>query len=325
MAHLVDTTGPASVAGMALLALALPAAAQQQEGADQQRQEAVARMQQMTQADGYLDAHRDVDSPIRRLGGPLEVSVTQDGGGVFVSLPARRDLDPDVFGTPDLPRAFAGTPIMTGVPPALRGTDSDGYTEVTQPTPFGDAFMTMGNASLSLQATDLTAADAATTEDSVTLEARWQDGDGNTYAVTCCHRMAAHGLEYPTFGGVVTNHLLHGFSGVGTPLMPTEFAYLAFWGIGDVLKNGEVVDGQRLVHGMLTEYVRTDGYELAFDSELNPQGRHFHLMVAPMQPDPEQGLYRPQPVQTGFTLQNDQPLPFWHVMFESIDVAETPG
>ncbi len=32
---------------------------------------------------------------------------------------------------------------------------------------------------------------------------------------------------------------------------------------------------------MLTEYVRTEGYEPAFDSEVDPTARRFHLMVAP--------------------------------------------
>jgi len=334
---MIDRYAPlryALLAGAMTLPLSLSAVAQEaggegeqqaQQEQQQQRQEMISRMQEMTQADGYLEAHRGVETPLHRLGGPLNVTITQDGGGVFVALPGRRELDPHVFGTPDMPRAFAGTPVITGVPPAMRGTEGGAYTELTEPSPFGDAFMTMGSASLTIEATDMTAADAATTEDSVDFEASWQDEEGNTYAVTCCKQLATHGLEYPTFGGVVTNHLLHGFSGVGTPLMPTEYAYLAFWGIGDVMKNDEVVDENRLVHGMLTEYVRTEGYELALDSEVNPQGRHFHLMVAPMQPVPEEGLFRPQPVNTGFTLPNGEPLPFWHVMFESLEVESTQG
>lgn len=324
----------ALLAGAMALPVSLPAGAQesgegeaqaQQQEQQQQRQEMISRMQEMTQADGYLEAHRGVETPLHRLGGPLRVTVIQDGGGVFVALPDQRELDPHVFGTPEMPRAFAGTPIMTGVPPAMRGSEDGEYTALTEPSPFGDAFTTMGNASLTINATDVTAADAATTEDTVDFEASWQDQEGNTYSVTCCKELATHGIEFPTFGGVVTNHLLHGFSGVGTPLMPTEFAYFAFWGVGDVMKNGDVIDGNRLVHGMLTEYVRTEGYELGFDENVNPQGRHFHLMVAPVEPVPEEGLFRPQPVNTGFTLPNGDPLPFWHVMFESIEVETGQG
>ncbi len=41
----------------------------------------------------------------------------------------------------------------------------------------------------------------------------------------------------------------------GILLMSTEYPYLAFWGIGEVRKNGDIIDKPRLVHGMLTEYV----------------------------------------------------------------------
>jgi len=47
--------------------------------------------------------------------------------------------------------------------------------------------------------------------------------------------------------------------------------------MGAVLKNGEVLDKPRLVHGMLTEYVLTEGYKLAFDDQVTPTAQHFHL------------------------------------------------
>jgi hypothetical protein len=67
--------------------------------------------------------------------------------------------------------------------------------------------------------------------------------------------MLAHAKYYPAFGGVVTNTILHGFTRIGTPLMPSEFAYMAFWGKGKAFKNGKVVGGPRLAYGRLTEYV----------------------------------------------------------------------
>ena len=48
----------------------------------------------------------------------------------------------------------------------------------------------------------------------------------------------------------------HGVMDGGTldmTVMPTEYALAAFWGMGMVKKNGEVLDPPRLVHGMLTE------------------------------------------------------------------------
>jgi len=132
--------------------------------------------------------------------------------------------------------------------------------------------------------------------------------------------MAAHGIEFPTFGGVATNHILHGFTRIGTALMPSEYTYFAFWGMGAVMKNREVMDKPRLVHGMLTEYVRGENYKLVEDSEVTPGRRHFHLMVAPMMPNMQEGTFTHKNVKTGFTLPNGMELPFWHVMFENLEI-----
>lgn len=279
-----------------------------------------------TPARGYLNAHRDVDNPFGLLGGPIDLTIDQDGGSVFVALPDQRELDATVFGTPDRPLAYGGFPVVQGVPPTMRGAEAGEFTLLQEPSPFGDAHATMSGASLTVSATDATATDAAVSEDSVDMTASWQDEEGNTYTVRCCDQLTTVGVQHPTFGGVVTNHLLHGISSVGTPLMPTMVAFFAFWGEGEVLMNGEVIDGPRPVHGMLTEYVRGEGYELAFDEQVNPEGWHFHVMVAPVAPNPDApGGLEPNPVDTGFTLPNGNPLPFWHVMFEGIQVSSERG
>lgn len=289
------------------------------------QQETMKRLVQMAPYRGYLEAHGDVANPPGLLGGPLHVTIDQDAGGVFVALPAHRELDPNVFGTPQMPRAFAGTPGIDGLPPMARETENGAYTRARPLTPFGDEFMTMRGASLHVELTDATAMDAATSDDRVSFRAQWQDADGNTFEVRCCSMLATKGVEYPTFGGVVTNHLLHGSTRIGTALMPTEYVYAAFWGMGEVRKNGEVLQRPRLVHGMLTEYVRTEGYALAGDAEVTATRKQFHLMVPPFMPDAENGRFVQDPVQTGFTLPNGQLLPFWHVMFENVEVTAERG
>jgi hypothetical protein len=291
----------------------------------EQRKKMLLTLKQMNKADGYLQAHRDVQEPMRLLGGPISFTIEQAAGGARVALPARRELDPDVFGTPALPLAFTGTPGMTGVPVPFRGTKEGQFTRLDRPTPFGNKSMVMANGTMSLTATDATATDAATTEDKVEFTASWQDEEGNTYAVRCCERLASAGAEFPTFGGVMTNHILHGFTGIGTPLFPSAYTYAAFWGMGAVLKNGEVVDRPRLVHGMLTEYARTEGYELAMDREVTPQRRHFHLMVAPFMPVEGEHTFTHNNVSTGFQLPNGQELPFWHVMFQNLEISSQRG
>ena len=309
----------AAIVGLSFGALATPAAAQQDMKA------AIAKMQSLNQTRGYLDAHKGVKNPLGLLGGPITIKLTQNSGGVFVGLPARRALDPTVFGPPKMPRHYAGSPIITGVPPMLRVKTANGGFRTKVLTPFGDKHIVLPNGRLTISAVDATATDAATTKDRVKMVASWQDKAGNTYEVKCCLKLAAHGLEYPTFGGVVTNTIMHGFTGIGTPLMPSEFTYFAFWGFGEVSKNGKTLDKPRLIHGMLTEYVRTQGYALGWDRDVTPTRTQFHLMVPPVKPNMKKGVFAKAPVKTGFVLPNGKHLPFWHVMFETLDVTATRG
>jgi len=318
---------PRALAALAVLGLLAPPAVLGAEGqpltAEQRKM--VQHLQDMAPYRGYLRSHAKERKPLGLLGGSIEVTVAQDSGGVFVALPDKRDLDPHVFGHPGLERAFAGTPGINGVPTAARSWENGAYGEFTHKSPFGDKHMVMAEGRMQLEAVDATATDAARSEDSVRFQASWQDEQGNTYAVRCCAKLATHGVEFPTFGGVVTNHILHGSSRIGTALMPTEFTYVAFWGMGEVRKNGEALDKPRLVHGMLTEYVRTSGYELAGDEDITPTRRHFHLMVPPMMPNPQAGSFEKKPVATGLKLPNGKTLPFWHVMFENLSIESGRG
>ena len=286
----------------------------------QDNNETLKKMKEMAPYRGYLDAHKDAEkNNVQLFGGPVSINISQSEGPVYVSLPDNRELDPHVFGNTRFPRAFAGTPGVNGVPLNLRAKEGNQYTQFKMKSPFGDKYINMQQGQLQIEAVDATATDAKNSDDQLTFKASWKDEAGNTYSVRAS-KLITRGLEYPTFGGVVTNHILHGSSRIGTSLMPTQYAYFAFWAMGEVRKNGEVLDKPRIVHGMLTEYVRTEDYELAFDEEVNPAGRHFHLMVAPFMPNKETKSFEPKPVNTGFTLPNDKTLPFWHVMFESIEI-----
>ncbi|MDQ2798969.1 MAG: hypothetical protein M3Y13_04920 [Armatimonadota bacterium] len=187
------------------------------------------------------------------------------------------------------------------------------YTTTTVNTPFGDKFTVLIDGHLSLQSVDATATDAAVTRDTIHMNASWKDSKGNTYSVKC-DKVVPYGNDHPTFGGVVTNTLMHGFTRIGTPLEPTQFVYYAFWGKGEISKNGKTLDQGRLIHGMLTEDVRTAGYKLATDSQVNPHRVMFHLIIPPF----KSGMK--DPLKTGFTLPNGKPLPFWHVMFQNLSI-----
>jgi len=272
---------------------------------------------------GYLESHGGLGQPFALLGGPIQVSVNQNGGDVLLALPDYRRLDPQVFGTRHFPRAFAGTPIITGVPFQMRETEGkflgrgEEYTKLGALSPFGDKYLVLPEGTLTVEAMDVTATDAAATQDFVRFEANLKDSAGNTYTIRTSN-VLPHGVEYPVFGGVVTNHIVNGSSGIGTPLMPTEFAYLAFWGIGETLKNGEVTDSGILVHGMLTEHVRTADGRLAFDDEVTPTRLHMRVLAPPVVI--RDGKFEEKPVQTGFLLPDGEELSFWHVMFDTLEL-----
>ena len=98
--------GPAVLMVLAVLLMVGAPPAQAQEKMSEQEKQMLAQLQEMNQADGYLEAHRNVKQPLELLGGPLSFTIRQSSGGVFVSLPDHRTLDPDVFGTPEQPLAL---------------------------------------------------------------------------------------------------------------------------------------------------------------------------------------------------------------------------
>jgi len=279
----------------------------------------IKKMQAKAPAKGYLKAHAMLKNPLDILGGPISIEISQEASPVYVGLPDYRKLDPKIFGTVDMPRAFEGTPGITGLPVMARDHKGNDFTKMKMLSPFGDKHIILTDGTLNLKATDKTATDGARSDDRVRVTASWKDKKGNTYMIKA-GKVITRGLEYPTFGGVVTNHILHGFSGVGTPLMPSEFTYFAFWAIGDIYMNGKVIDKMRIVHGMLTEYVRTKGYKLGFDKDVTPTALQFHLMVPPFKPNMKTMAFDNVPVKTGFKLPNGKELPFWHVMFENVQV-----
>jgi len=246
----------------------------------------------------YVKGHATVSNPPDLLGGPLRVSLVKKNTSTHWALPGPRFLDPAIFGNPAHPVGFEQAPFpLIGIPPGLRRSEDGKYTFVDHATPFSD-WMEAGVGSVRMKLVDATAIDGARTRDKVDFEATFKSPDGKfTYRVVS-RKALPHGTGYPSFGGVVTNHLMHGATDIGTRLMPTEFVYAGFWGVGKIYRNGKLVNDGQLIHVMIGEFVHGGHHTLQFDGGVDPHGMTMHMMVPPYRVGSE-GLVL-APVKTGY-------------------------
>jgi len=246
----------------------------------------------------YTMSHAKVANPPDLLGGPLRVGLTKKNTSTRWVLPGPRFVDPVVFGTPAHPVGWEQAPFpLIGMQPSWLRSEYGKYTFVDHATPFSD-WMTVGVGSVKMNLVDATAIDGARTKDKIDFDATFKSPDGKfTYRVVC-KKALPHGKGYPFFGGVVTNHLLHGGTAIGTRLMPTEFTYAGFWGVGKIYRNGKLVNDGQIIHMMIGEFVRGDNQDLQFDGGVDPHGVTMHLMVPPYKVTPHGPVLAP--VKTGY-------------------------
>ena len=279
-----------------------------------------------------------------------DVTVKQEPGKVvYWVLPGPRRLSEQVFGTPEYPRQtgelnleqadglvkdlFRDFPIIAGVPLSLRETNEEGtaFTETTRPTPVGDqGRIVTGQFEITYQDRqpyDLPG-EPTNTNDEVDLTVNFTDPAGNEYQLKVRKLYQPPFPNFESGGGVITDSWLHGNTGTDSPLFPKIFTYGAFWGIGDVIINGKLVDEDKWIYFMTTQTVRDKDYRLAIGEELplRPdetiagQIHHTHVVVRPIKITPEGPVY--DPVKTAFTLPNGDKQPFIHIMFEQDTLVE---
>lgn len=251
------------------------------------------------------------------MGGPVKASASQEvGKDVRWILPGLRNLDPAIFGTPDQPLGYEAD---IGLPLMARLTNEDGtaYTTTAMPTPFSDQFMQV-TGSFSLEATDATFIDGASTEDEVDFTATFTGPDGKEYSIRVSSVLPM-GPDHSFLGGVGTNFIHHGGTGIGTKLMPQVYTYVAFWGRAEFSIDGQVVATNRLVHAMVTNNVRDENYQIVFDEGVDNSKLQLHLILPPIELTPQGPQDSPLP--TGFILPNGMEQPFLHIMFEDVSLG----
>ncbi|VAW71078.1 hypothetical protein MNBD_GAMMA09-144 [hydrothermal vent metagenome] len=243
-------------------------------------------------------------------GGKLEVEVS-GGGDVRWILPGQRALDPAVFGTPAAPLGFepgVGVPIAA----RLKNADGSAWTTTAMPTPFSDNYKKISG-SFKLELKDQSIYDSNLSKDKVNFSAEFTSPDGaNSYKVMV-KKVIPVGIDHPFLGGVATNFVQHGMTGIGTRLMPTAFTYVAFWGVGRLQVNGVEVANNRVVHMMTTCAVRDADYKLVFDQGVDCSKIQTHLLLSNVAVTPDGPVTSPVP--TEFILGNGMAQPFMHIMF----------
>jgi len=254
---------------------------------------------------------------------PNRVGMTaKPGGDVRWILPGLRELDPDVFGTPD-------NPLRAELLPLKMRTVLDDGTYVAakpdgtpMPTPFSNNWApTTGTARVKV--IDVTSVSGSSTLDKIDAVFEFTsppDENGLVHEYRLVVRKALPEIpDHENFGGVGINALQHGATGIGTPLMPQLMSFIAFWGAADLYVDGELAGGKRFVHFMLSERVRDADYNLVFNAGVDPEGPlQAHLILPPVALTKDGPS--PSAVPTSFILPNGSPQPFLHIMYETVTV-----
>ena len=141
---------------------------------------------------------------------------------------------------------------------------------------------------------------------------RGQDGAKYEFKITKVQPAQPNGEERTHFGGVASNVLLFGDTGVGTPLLPKVKAGCAIWGIGRLERNGQLVSEELPMRVFVTTHMRQADTGKLTDKYDASQGNvdEISLLIAPMTP---QQAMKPVPTtapQTGENVpQTDRTLP----------------
>jgi hypothetical protein len=227
-------------------------------------------------------------------------------GEALWQFPDRKALDPALFGTPDAPINVDLLPLSN----RLVSDDGSAFTTIKNPSMFSNN-IAMTTGSFKMQVRDVTAKDTPDSLDEVDMDASFVSPTGQTIRITM-KKVVPVGPDHPFFGGVGTDVLMHGATGIGTPLVAEEFSYITVWGMGTMYVDGEMVDENRMIHIMVSERTRDDNFKVGF-GVANPDELEIHLAMAPFKGAP--GGMTPSPVPTGVTLPNGKDQPFIHVNF----------
>lgn len=233
------------------------------------------------------------------------MSASADGLALW-QFPDRRELDPELFGTPDAPINVDLLPLSN----RLTNEAGTAYTTAKNPAMFSNN-IEMITGTFNIEVKDISAKDGPDSLDEVKMDTSFISPSGQTIRVTM-NKVIPVGPDHPFFGGVGSNVLMHGATGIGTPLVAEEFSYITAWGLGDIYVDGEKVDSNRIIHVMVSERTRDADFKVGFGVAM-PDQLEIHLAMPPMKGSPNGPVASALP--TGVVLPNGNEQPFLHVNF----------
>ncbi len=245
---------------------------------------------------------------------PLGTNITIEASSdVIWIFPGKRELDPEVFGTPDEPAMLEQLPMEE----RMVSEDGKSFTMTKGPTAFSDKVESVSG-QIRIAVDDRTPLDNPNSLDQADLIAEFTDPKGmNEYKVEL-EELINVGPDHQFFGGVGTDVYMHGSTGIGSPLEVSVFAYVTLWGYGNVYRNGEMVGENRLIHSMVTPRVRDEDGTLGFSQGEDLMELSVHLVLPPTKIVNGKPMENPTP--TGFELPNGQEQPFFHVNFRNVNI-----
>ena len=149
--------------------------------------------------------------------GPGVVGASANGTAIWL-FPDKRALDPALFGTPAEPLNVELLPVAN----RARNADGSAYTTIVKPSMLSNNIK-MISGSFDIQMRDLTAKNGKSSKDEIHMVAEFVAPQGRTFRMVM-KKIIPKGPDHPFFGGVGTNVLMHGGTGIGTPLVVEEFS-----------------------------------------------------------------------------------------------------
>ena len=244
--------------------------------------------------------------------------------------PGPRNLDAAVFGTVANP---LGTEFMIGVPLYDRLDDGQGnWTTTALPNFRSNNTSALGSDAVAeVTVRDRTPVDlpsfTSVTYDEIDLTIKFTDPFGRLLEVTC-NKALPKGPFHEFFGGVGTNLIQHGRTGLGGKQAPQVFSYISLYGLAQLTIDGALLPGndRRLIHVMVTQGIRDanndpgsaggNGPFMGTNTEVNRDDLELHMVLPSIRFMPS-GMPQPNSPVVGVGQE------YIHVLFEDVTLSGT--